>query len=60
VPDAVWTEVAFDEVDWDNGGGFDAATGGFVAGQRAKFHFAAGVRLAAPDVPKESRRAPPA
>jgi cystathionine beta-lyase family protein involved in aluminum resistance len=52
--------VAFDEVDWDNGGGFDAATGGFVAGQRAKFHFAAGVRLAAPDVPKESRRAPPA
>ncbi len=40
VPDAVWIEVAFDEVDRDTGGRFDAATGGFVAGQRAKFYFA--------------------
>jgi hypothetical protein len=51
VPDAVWTQVTFDEVDWDTGGGFDADTGGFFVGQRAKFNFAAGVRLLAPDVP---------
>ena len=51
VPDAVWTKADFDEVVWDTGGGFDAATDGFVVGQRAKFHFAAGVRLLAPDVP---------
>ncbi len=51
VPDAVWTKVNFDEADWDASGGFDAATGGFVVGQRAKFHLAAGVRLLAPDVP---------
>ena len=51
VSDAVWTKVNFDEADWDASGGFDAATGGFVVGQRAKFHFAAGVRLLAPDVP---------
>jgi hypothetical protein len=50
VPDGVWSKVVFDEVDWDTGGGFDVATGGFVVGQRAKFHFAAGVRFLAPDV----------
>ena len=51
VQDAIWTKVNFDEADWDTSGGFDAATGSFVVGQRAKFHFAAGVRLLAPDVP---------
>ena len=50
-PDAVWTKVIFDKVDWDTGGGFDVATGGFVVGQRAKFSLSAGVRLLAPDVP---------
>jgi hypothetical protein len=51
VPDAVWTKVIFDKVDWDTGGGFDVATGGFVVGQKAKFSLSAGVRLLAPDVP---------
>jgi hypothetical protein len=50
VADAVWTRVVFDEVDWDTDGGFDTDTGGFTAGRAAKFHFAAGVRLLAPDV----------
>ena len=51
VADTVWTKVVFDEVDWDTDGGFDTDTGGFTAGRAAKFHFAAGVRFLAPDVP---------
>jgi len=50
IPDAVWTTVFFDGVDWDTDGGFDAFTGKFVVGQEATFHLAAGVRFLAPDV----------
>jgi hypothetical protein len=50
IPDAVWTKVVFDGVDWDTDGGFDTFTGKFVVGQEATFHLAAGVRFLAPDV----------
>jgi hypothetical protein len=50
VPDAVWTKVTFDKVDWDISGGFDVSAGAFVVGQRARFRLSAGLRLLAPDV----------
>jgi hypothetical protein len=50
IPDAVWTRVGFDKVDWDTTGGFDTSTGGFTAARTAKFHLAAGVRFLVPPV----------
>ncbi len=51
VGDAVWTKILFNEVSWDTIGGFDPGTGGYTVGRAGKFHFAAGVRFLAPDVP---------
>lgn len=51
VADGVWTKVVFNEVSWDTLGGFDHDTGDYTVGCAGKFHFAAGVRFLAPDVP---------
>ena len=47
----MWTKVVFNEVSWDTLGGFDHDTGDYTVGCAGKFHFAAGVRFLAPDVP---------
>ena len=56
VADGVWTKVVFNEVSWDTLGGFDHDTGGYTVGCAGKFHFAAGVRFLAPDVPNRGLR----